>query len=205
MKKIAIIITITVLVGGVGAYMLLKKDSNNSAKPSSSQSVSTKVETSDASINDLLTRNASLRCTYDVQDGGSKNSGTAYFSGAKDMYGEFTNTTKTSSSTAYVIRTGDTQYVWQKDAKQGYKADVSAYDKKKQEQMSQQLDPNKKYNFKCQNWDKDPSKFEVPSNIKFQDISAQLNQAQGASQEAKEKACDAITDPAAKNACKNAL
>lgn len=205
MKKIIPIIAVVVLVGGAATFVIMNKKSNESTSSNASQSDPVTFDTDNVSINDLLTRNASLSCTYEVQDGNSQNTGMAYFSGANDMYGEFTNKTKEKTSTAYVIRNNDTQYVWQKGSKNGYKADVSAYDKQKQEQMNQQLDPDKKYEFKCQNWDKDESKFEVPSDITFQDISAQLNQAQGASQNTKEQACNAISNPDAKAACKNAL
>lgn len=208
MKKVVIIVAAIVIVCGGAVYALYNKNNNNRnnlSKNSSSQPVTAESDGGSTSINDLLTRNASLKCTFDVEVGGSRSTGIAYFSGAKEMYGEFTNTSKTSTATAYVIRKDDTQYVWQKDSKTGYKADVSAFNKQKQQQLSQQLDPDKKYQFKCQNWDKEESKFNPPDNINFQDISAQLNQAQGASQDAKEAACDAISDPNARSSCKNAL
>jgi hypothetical protein len=205
MKKVIIVVLAVLVVGGgVGASLyLLNQDSGDNNSQSSSSD--TKSVNEQVSINDLLTRNASLRCTYDVVEGESTNTGVAYFSGAKDMYGEFTNATTNKSSTAYVIRRGDTQYVWQKDATEGYKADVSAYDKDKQQQMSQSLDPDQKYQFSCKDWNRDASKFELPTNIKFTDISSQLNQAQNVSTEAREQACEALSNADAKTACKNAI
>lgn len=205
MKRVIIIVLAVLVVGGgVGASLyLLNQDSGDNN--SQSLSSDTKSVNEQVSINDLLTRNASLRCTYDVVEGESTNTGVAYFSGAKDMYGEFTNATTNKSSTAYVIRRGDTQYVWQKDATEGYKADVSAYDKEKQQQMSQSLDPDQKYQFSCKDWKRDVSKFEIPANIKFTDISSQLNQAQDVSTEAREQACEALSNADAKIACKNAI
>jgi len=203
MNKIVIVVIAVLVVGcGAGAtlYLLNRDSGDKSSKSGTSVPISEEV-----SIDDLSTRNASLRCTYDVVDGESTNSGVAYFSGAKDMYGEFTNSTANKSSTAYVIRTGDTQYVWQKDATEGYKADVSVYDKEKQKQMSQQLDTDQKYKFSCKKWQKDESRFEVPTDIKFKEISTQLNQAQNVSNEAREQACDAISNADAKAACKNAI
>ena len=207
MKRIIIVVTaVLVVAAGAGAtYFLLNRDSGDQASLGSSEISTSGSDSEEVSINDLLTRNASLECTYDVVDGESTNTGIAYFSGAKDMYGEFTNKTEDKSSTAYVIRRGDTQYVWQKDANEGYKADVSAYDKDKQQQMSQQLDPDQKYKFSCKDWKKDTSKFEVPADIQFTDISAQLNQAQTASDEAREQACEALSNADAKAACKNAI
>ena len=68
------------------------------------------------------------------------------------------------------------QYVWQKDSKVGYTANVSAFTKSKQQQMSQQFDPAKKYKFTCVRWQKDDSRFTPPSTVKFTDISAQAQQ-----------------------------
>lgn len=207
MNKIIVVVVAGLVIGAsaVGAYIVLNKDNSNKESKNTSVSNLSRTTQEEVSINDLLTRNASLECTYDVVDGDSTNTGVAYFSGAKDMYGEFTNKTKDKSSTAFVIRRGDTQYVWQKDSSEGYKADVSAYDKEKQQQMSQSLDPNQKYQFSCKNWKKDSSKFEVPTDIKFTDISAQLNQAQGASNEAREQACEALGSAEAVTSCKNAI
>ena len=173
------VVALVVVGGGVGAYTILNKDETTSK----SQNVSSNTEqssptTEQASIEELLTRNASLRCTYNVNDAGSVNTGTAYFAGGKNMYGEFTNTANNTSTTAYVIRNGDTQYVWMKGSNTGYKADVSAFTKERQQQMSQQFDPDKKYQFSCTKWQKDESKFVPPTTVTFTDIAAQTQQLQ---------------------------
>lgn len=166
-----------VVAGGVGAYVMLTRDNQSNSEQTALVSSETEGATSEqASIEELLTRNASLKCSYSVQDGASTNTGTAYFAGGKNMYGEFTNTTKDTTKKAYVIRNGDTQYVWQEDAKTGYRADVSAFTKQVQQQMSQQFDPAQKYKFSCIKWEKDDSLFTPPSNVKFTDISAQTQQ-----------------------------
>lgn len=171
------VVAVVVIAGGAGAYVMLSGDDQANSEQTASVSAETEGVTAEqASIEELLTRNASLKCSYDVKDGESTNTGTAYFSGGKNMYGEFTNTTNDTSMTAYVIRNGDTQYVWQKDAKTGFKADVSAFTKEKQQQMSQQFDPGKKYQFSCVKWSKDDSRFTPPSSVTFTDISAQTQQ-----------------------------
>ena len=174
---IAGVVAVVVIAGGAGAYVMLSGDDQANSEQAALVSSETKGATAEqASIEELLTRNASLKCSYNVRDGESTNTGTAYFSGGKNMYGEFTNTTTDTSMTAYVIRNADTQYVWQKDAKTGYKADVSAFTKEKQQQMSQQFDPSQKYKFACVDWDTDESRFTPPSTVTFTDISAQTQQ-----------------------------
>ena len=180
MKKIIIgVIIVLVVAGGAVAYILLNNDKTANNQKTASVSNEKNISTTEqASIEDLLTRNASLKCSYNVNDTGSVNTGTAYFAGGKNMYGEFTNTVNGKSITAYVIRNGDTQYVWMKDSNTGFKTDVSASNKESQQQMSQQLDPDKKYQFDCVNWKKDESRFTPPTSVTFTDIAAQTKNLQ---------------------------
>jgi len=180
MKKMLIgVIVVAVVAGGAVGYSLLSKNKTSSDQKTVTQSSDKNVAISEnASIEDLLTRNASLKCTYNVNEAGSIDVGTAYFAGGKNMYGEFTNTMDGSSTTAYVIRNGDTQYVWTKDSATGFKTDVSASNKETQQQKSQQIDPNKKFEFSCKNWNKDESLFIPPTSVTFTDIAAQAKQLQ---------------------------
>lgn len=176
MKKIIIgIIAVLVVAGGVGAYIALSKDeSPDNQKTAAVSSENNAATTEQASIEDLLTRNASLKCTYNVSDAGIVSTGNAYFAGGKNMYGEFTNKVNNENITAYVIRNGDTQYVWMKDSNTGFKTDVSASNKASQQQMSQQFDPNKKFEFACVKWAKDESRFVPPASVTFTDIAKQI-------------------------------
>jgi len=179
-KKIIIgLVAAAVVAGGIGAFVLLGNEdsSNNETSATTSTSPETvRVATEQVSIEDLLTRNASLKCTFEVNEADSVNTGTAYFSGSKSMYGEFTNTANNVSNIAYVVRNGDTQYVWTKDSTIGFKTDVSASNKQSQQQMSQQFDPDQKYQFDCENWEKDESLFTPPASVTFTDMAAQASQ-----------------------------
>jgi len=181
MKKIILgVVVVVAIAGGVGAYAVLNKDeTSNNQNGVSINSGTNKATSEQASIEDLLTRNASLKCTFNVNDAGSVITGTAYFAGGKNMYGEFTNTSNGKSIIAYVIRNGDTQYVWTKDSNMGFKTDVSASNKESQQQMSQQFDPDKKYQFECVNWEKDDSRFTPPASVTFTDIAEQIRQQEG--------------------------
>ena len=167
MKKVLIAgVAVLVVVGGVGAYALLGNKSEDKKTTSVSDKQAT-ATTEQASIEELLTRNASLKCTFNVKEAESTNTGTAYFAGGKNMYGEFVTTAAGTNTSVNIIRNGDTQYVWVKDSTSGFKTDVSAYDKTKQQQLSQQLDPNRKYQFSCVNWNKDEKLFTPPASVNF--------------------------------------
>jgi hypothetical protein len=173
-----------VVAGGIGAFVFLGNDetaNNQSTVPDTSQVNEVNETTSEqASIEDLLTRNASLKCTFSVNEEDSVNNGTAYFSGDKNMYGEFTNTINNETTNVFVIRNGDTQYVWMKDSDTGFKTDVTTSDKASQQQMSQQFDPEQKYQFDCVNWEKDESLFTPPASVTFTDVGEQSRQIQEA-------------------------
>jgi len=183
-KKSIIIGAIAVLVvvgGGVATFAALNRDgASNNENSVSLNSESNKATIQQASIEDLLTQNASLKCTYSVTEENGLNTGTAYFSGNKNMYGEFVSPVNGKDMLAYIIRNGDTQYVWTKDSTDGFKIDVSASNKETQQRTSQEIDPEKKYEFSCVNWNKDESLFTPPASVTFTDISEQSRQIQEA-------------------------
>ena len=184
MKKNIIIGAIAVLVvvgSGVATFAALSRDgASNNENSVSLNSESNGATIQQASIEDLLTRNASLKCTYSVTEENGLNTGTAYFSGNKNMYGEFVSPVNGKDMLAYIIRNGDTQYVWTKDSTDGFKIDVSASNKETQQRTSQEIDPEKKYEFSCVNWNKDESLFTPPASVTFTDISEQSRQIQEA-------------------------
>ena len=190
MKKSIIIGAIAVLVvvgGGVATFAALNRDgASNNENSVSLNSESNKATIQQASIEDLLTQNASLKCTYSVTEENGLNTGTAYFSGNKNMYGEFVSPVNGKDMLAYIIRNGDTQYVWTKDSTDGFKINVSTSNKETQQRTSQEIDPEKKYEFSCVNWQKDESLFTPPASVTFTDISEQSRQIQEAMNSAAE-------------------
>lgn len=198
---IAAVVTLVIVAGGAGAYLYM--DKNNDAANSSQTKVS--QVSGETSISSLFKRNENLKCTYDVTDDTGRNYGTAYFLGDKKMYGEFTNQINANTNRAYVISDGKTQYVWQKDQKTGYKADVSDSTKKSQEEKSSTYDPDQKYQFSCTSWKVDTSKFVPPKDIKFIDNSKLIQDLKNKAGDIKSSVCSSITDAKAKAACQNAL
>jgi hypothetical protein len=89
--------------------------------------------------------------------------------------------------------------------KRGYKTNVTESTEESQTETSETIDPDQNYKFKCVSWTVDNSMFEVPSDVTFTDLGAQIQEAQEQVQEAVESACAQIADPTARAACEASL
>ena len=200
MKWIIIAVAAVVVIGsGVGAYVLLK--GSNDSSGNSASSTTSGESSSNSSIADLVAGGKSAKCSYTLQNGDNTTNGTMYVAGGKKLYGVLTSTVKGTTAETYIIRNGDTQYMWTKGTSAGYKSSVSANsssNSSNNNQTTHSVDTSKKYDFKCSSWTVDSSKFTPPSDVTFSDLSAQSS-----SETAKAAICNALTG-AAKTACLNA-
>jgi hypothetical protein len=201
--KVIIAAVIAVVVIGVGGFLVFGSGDDNTEN---TQANASSERTENSSFNQLLARGENGKCTYDyTDDAGNRSYGTAYFSQDK-MFGDFTNVTAEGMTyQANVIRNGDTQYVWEKDSNEGYKTNVTESTEESQTETSETIDPDQNYEFKCVSWTVDNSMFEVPSDVTFTDLGAQIQEAQEQVQEAVESACAQIADPTARAACEASL
>ncbi len=208
MKWLAIVVAVIVI--GAGGYFIF---SNNNDESSSNETTSTSESTNNeatkelASINKLLERGGNAKCTYDyTDDDGNRSSGTAYFSDQR-MFGDFT-TAQVGGMTlqSNVLNVDKTQYVWDKDKKEGYKLDLSVIKSQdeKENQSNNSVDQDKEFDFTCVSWSVDDSVFDVPSDVNFIDNTAAIESVQQ-STETLQNACASITDPAQKTACEQAV
>lgn len=201
--KVIITVVIAIALAGVGGFLVFGSGGD------STENTQTKVSeetTENSSFNQLLARGDNAKCTYDYTDeNGNRSYGTAYFAREK-MFGDFTNITADGTTyQANMIRDGDTQYVWEKDSREGYKTNVSQSVEETQKEQSETIDPDQNYEFKCVSWSVDNSMFEVPGDVTFVNLSEQLKQVQQQTQKAVESACAQISDPTARAACEAAL
>lgn len=204
-KIIAIVVAIIILLGAGGIFLYSQKQ--NPTTKSSTNPTPTKAEQaiSPTSLLDLLASGKTQSCTFsDKRDDGSSTEGTIYLTGTK-MRGDITNITKDKkTSMVYMIRDGDTTYIWGTDLPQGIKMTLSANDLKTNTQANQYVNTTAKY--KCSGWTLDSSKFVVPTNIKFTDVSSIMPKTTGTTtQTGPGYSCAGITDPTAKAACENSL
>jgi hypothetical protein len=134
-----------------------------------------------STLKTLLGMGKSLNCTYEFTDSENKltTKGTTYVSGknfATDI--ETTNPADTKKTLKnHMISDGEYLYTWGDDQKgTGMKVKMEAStetDSKtvKTDVAGVQEDMEKEYDMKCSPWGVDQSKFTVPSNIKFTDLS----------------------------------
>lgn len=205
-----IIIAIVVLaVAGGGAYYVANNNKDEKQSDSSeAQPQDSNVQSN--SINGLLAQDKNLNCTFDfTDDSGYKSSGNLYFA-SKRVRGDF-NSTDSKGETRYshMINDGKYQYFWEEGDDSGFKMNIDNIDSseaQKDASKKETVDQNKEYNFDCSDWSVDESQFQPPSNVKFTDFSAQLQQAQQMqknSESTRKKACAQISDSSARVVCEN--
>lgn len=210
-KTILIALAAAVVIGGGIWWFAGGKDDD-----SASQSGQETTNFSQAStINELLAQNENLMCTYSgTDDQGNANSGTVYLADGR-MSGNFSLRAPGEDAIASnLINDGQYQYSWQEGEDEGVKisleqitANQPAMDSQSDEPASS-VDQDEDYNFECQEWSVDESRFSPPGDVDFIDYSQQIEdaqQAQEANSEALEEACAQISDAEARAACEASL
>lgn len=136
----------------------------------------TSVENGDKSGNyfetmtDLLARGKTMKCTYHQEvEGGGTADGIVYMADGNSLVEIITNDTADLGK-IYALITNEWHYSWVDGAPGGFKMTVEAaeMDEKMKNSVSKMTD---EIDFECKKWKKDNSKFKVPSNVNFQDMS----------------------------------
>lgn len=135
-------------------------------------------------FSDLLAQ-GTKQCTYEYTDENVVSKGTIYLHQGK-MFGETNAAVENDSYTANILLADNQLYSWDPSTKQGVKMDYN-----KLKELSQALpsassqsptnnlpDLEQQYEYDCQNWNVDNSKFNVPSDVNFIDLAAQTEQLQ---------------------------
>jgi hypothetical protein len=112
-----------------------------------------------------------------------------------------------------MVSDGTFMYIWSAAMPTGIKINLaSAKNMAQNSAISQSFNVNQKVDMKCSPWLPDNSKFTVPTNIKFQDMSELLKQFQPAVTTAPSTGvgagtspCDQIPAGPARTACLNAM
>ena len=180
---IGIIAAIVILLGagGVFLYSQNKNPEPNTTVATEESNEETSMENNLASI---LKSGKTQQCTFTYADeSGNNTNGTAYISGDQ-MRTDVTSTTSNKSSTIYVIRNGDDNYIWGSDFPNstGLKMTMSIDEYASNEESKKYFDPNLNAQYDCSEWTADEAIFTPPTNIKFQDLSSMIKgMIQGAS------------------------
>ncbi|MEA1925764.1 MAG: hypothetical protein U9M90_00760 [Patescibacteria group bacterium] len=200
MKKILLITLLFVVsISLFGCSLLGKKESNEKQKTESQKQDQQKTEkpSSDAdqnkeesffgSMQDLMARGKFLKCTYkeNLSDG-SESEVVMYISGNKVRTEMEINTDTGEAIESHMIIDKDWMYMWNSFTPNGTKMNIKEMSKKEDVSDSDvnkgMTNLAKETDYKCRTWIPDNSKFTVPSDIEFMDITETMKDFQGTMQ-----------------------
>lgn len=171
------IIAAVVILLGAGGFFLYSQNKNDSQPNTTTATQETPKETSmESNLTSILKSGKTQQCTFTFADeSGNSTNGTAYISGDK-MRTNVTSSTNGKSSTIYVIRNGDENYIWGSDFPNntGMKMTLSIDEYTTNEESKKYFDPNLNAEYDCSDWKIDSTVFNPPTTIKFQDLSAMM-------------------------------
>jgi hypothetical protein len=213
MRNIGIIIAAVVIIValGVGGVLFLKY-SQPPAMTNDEAMSSTKAPAANSTtgtILSLLSGGKTVTCVFTSSD--KKETGTVFVADKK-FAGDYTSTDNNGKqTTGHMVSDGINVYVWGSALTNGFKMSLTATKNAVQgAQSAQSVNLNQNVDLKCSPWVADNSKFTIPTNIEFTDITQIMQQAapsvtpQGGTQTGASP-CDQIPAGAAKTACENAL
>jgi hypothetical protein len=204
----AVIVILIIVVGGV----LFLKYAKTPTQPQATGTQSAKTANSNSatdSISSLLSGGKNVNCSITYPN--NQGTGTVFVSDKK-FAGDFTMKDNSGKETAtHTISDGTYIYVWSSAMQGGIKMKFADAKSTAQDtQSTQGVDINQKVDLKCSPWLPDNSKFTVPANIKFQDMSQFFQQATttpkvGTGTQTEASPCDQIPAGPTKTACLNAM
>lgn len=207
---VAAVLILLVLLAGVGYYMFSKSAKTTpSEKTSVTEPKGSSASSITGSLKSLLTGGKTQTCTITYPD--NKGSGTIFVADKK-FGGTFTvKESNGKDITGYMVSDGTYMYTWSTAATMGIKIKLETAEKAAGNAETSTTDLNQEVNLNCSPWIVDNSKFAVPTNIQFTDMSNFLPKT-SASPSTKtgtetqgQSPCDQIADASAKAACVKAL
>lgn len=169
---VIIIVVAAVLAVGGGTYYTSKSkkervDSQNELGTQSDNKATIDASIKVGTLRSLLSLGQDVVCTFSGSEATGNVSGTMFISGEM-MRGDFT----AEGTESHMIRQGNDTFVW--SGNQGAKMNFSQTSTNSSgAQSSVNLD--QEVNYKCDNWSKDSSKFDAPSNVNFIDLNTMMN------------------------------
>lgn len=167
-KIIAGAIAIIVIAGG--AYLLTHKKTSNevASNTQTTSSANTESDVETGSLKSLISSGASKTCTFHTTTDGSDSTGVVFAANSK-LRGDITSVTSDKTIVTHMIYDGATSYVWMDDQKTGFKMAFDA-NGAIQNANTQAVNPDSNYEFHCDSWSTDNSKFETPTDVTFSEV-----------------------------------
>lgn len=177
---IAGVVGVVLAVGG-GLWYVNSRSEDSQNTNQAASSITPQTTTGDANkpktIADFLAASQTQKCTFSYKEGTSDASGTMYFASGRKMSGDFKTVTDGKPTDGNMIIANNTQYFWTPNTNKGVKIELTTVGSNSDDQASgaesasQGLDLDKNYDFNCSSWTLDESKFTVPTNVDFIDLS----------------------------------
>ncbi|MDP3964793.1 MAG: hypothetical protein Q8Q20_04040 [bacterium] len=219
MGKVIIAIVAVVLLGGGAYYFMSDDDTNTNSGNSSTNSdaVNDVSSMTESTLNELFARGENLECMYTYSDAFGSQEGTVYVAGGEKIRGDFTLLdSESGETTSHIIQDGEYHYNWGTyDGQEiGTKMKLSEFqaegdtDEPETADDTPSLNYDHQYEFDCDRWTVDDSKFEVPANVEFTDLTAQMEAIEEVSNSVLSDQCgncDALGTDAARDSCRQAL
>ena len=209
-RKILIAVGI-VAVAAVLGLLAFNNKGNNSSAPASGVGSGEKSESlTKGSIKGLLNAGKSVMCEINYTD--TQGKGTVYVDGKK-FRGDFDAAVGGQPRMlTHMVSDGEMTYIWTEGSNQGTKMKTDEPDQETQTPpasaagSNEVADWDKDVDMKCSGWTADGSKFAVPANVTFSDLSSMMEKLAPSTKENGSSApnpssCESITDPETKAAC----
>ncbi|USN53372.1 MAG: hypothetical protein H6760_04380 [Candidatus Nomurabacteria bacterium] len=216
MSKALIAIIIGVLVLGGGYFVWQSQSGSDETSDTTSNSDShTMMESS--SLTSLFGQNDDLTCDYTYSDEYGSQEGVVYMHNNM-VRGDFMMVANDGAETeSHIIRDDTYHYNWgMYDGQEiGTKIKLEDFDTEADTNETDTTDTNaapsvnydNQYDFDCHPWTVDAAKFELPSNVEFTDLTAQMEAMHDAMEETMQaqcSSCDSL-EGEAKTSCLAAL
>ncbi len=200
-----VVVLILAAIGGYFAYnRFINPTSLNLAQNATTGQPQASINPSkQGSLKDLISqRNVRCEVSYPEQNGQGE-----VFVGDKKVRVDSSIKIAEKNVVSHMIQDGDFLYMWTEDSDMGTKMkfDTSLAQPAASAGKQQTANLDQKVDYECSNWSVDSSKFILPTNVKFSDLSSLLPQASGDAPIINKSICDQISDPQSKAACLNAL
>jgi hypothetical protein len=133
---------------------------------------------------ELMKLGGSIKCTFAVDTEAGKSSGTVYVSG-KQTRNDFEVTTNEGNFESHFVSDGEWAYTWGSQMPNGVKMRLSDFEGETANtsdatvpEYQGAVNMQDKFDYKCSPWIVDVSKFELPSDVTFVDMTQTLQNLQ---------------------------
>ena len=203
---IGAVVAAIAIIGAI-AFVVMKPSTTSNETPTATQQQNQPSPSqTKGSIESLIAAGNDVTCNISYVDGSG--TGVVFVADGK-VRGDFN--TKNSDGTqieSHMIQDGKFGYIWSGTQGTKIKVDETATASPSTTDNQQTTDLSKEVDLNCSAWSADSSKFEVPQDVQFSDLSGftQPQVSPGTTNDSQGSTfCDQLTDPTAKAACLNAI